>query len=236
MGVKISNLPAIVTPALTDVFPVVQAGVTYKETVTQLQTLLGTVGVTTITGTANQVIASAAVGPVTLSLPQSIATTNDVTFGSITFSTTTKGIVGTTTNNNASATYVGEFISSVILVGAALPMTTSTELNITSIALTAGDWDVWGTLWLAPAAGTITTSIAVGVSQTSATLPTTPAIGGSTQQIRGISTAATEVCILGAPTTRISLAAPATVYLVGFSIFTTSTMSGYGSLCARRVR
>lgn len=36
MGVKISNLPAIETPALTDVFPVVQAGVTYKETFTQL--------------------------------------------------------------------------------------------------------------------------------------------------------------------------------------------------------
>ncbi|MCF1193416.1 hypothetical protein LRR18_17635, partial [Mangrovimonas sp. AS39] len=41
MGVKISNLPAIVTPALTDVFPVVQAGVTYKETMTQLSSLLG---------------------------------------------------------------------------------------------------------------------------------------------------------------------------------------------------
>jgi len=40
MGVKISNLPAIVTPALSDVFPVVQSGVTYKETCTQLTTLI----------------------------------------------------------------------------------------------------------------------------------------------------------------------------------------------------
>ncbi len=40
-GVKISALPAIVAPALSDVFPVVQGGVTYKETITQLSTLLG---------------------------------------------------------------------------------------------------------------------------------------------------------------------------------------------------
>ncbi len=40
-------------------------------------------GVTSITGTANQVIASASTGAVTLSLPQSIATTSNVTFGSV---------------------------------------------------------------------------------------------------------------------------------------------------------
>jgi hypothetical protein len=47
MGVKISNLPAIVTPALTDVFPVVQSGVTYKETFTQLTSLFATAGANT---------------------------------------------------------------------------------------------------------------------------------------------------------------------------------------------
>lgn len=40
MGVKISQLPAVVTPALTDIFPIVQGGVTYHETVTQLVALL----------------------------------------------------------------------------------------------------------------------------------------------------------------------------------------------------
>ncbi len=44
MGVKISNLPAIVTPALTDIFPVVQSGVTYKEAFTQLTSLFATAG------------------------------------------------------------------------------------------------------------------------------------------------------------------------------------------------
>jgi hypothetical protein len=43
-------------------------------------------GVTSITGTANQVVASAADGPVTLSLPQSIATSSNVTFNQVTAS------------------------------------------------------------------------------------------------------------------------------------------------------
>lgn len=236
MGVKISNLPAIVTPALTDVFPVVQAGVTYKETVTQLSALLATVGATTITGTANQVIASASVGPVTLSLPQSIATTSDVTFGSVAFNPTTKGIVGTTTNDAAGAGYVGQIISSVVLIGAAVPVTSSTQTNITSIALTAGDWNVWGSVWTNAAAGTLTSTVVAAVSQTSATIPTTPAIGGSNQQLRGLATGATEIVVLNTGVATISLAAPATIYLVGFISFTVSTMSAYGSIIARRVR
>lgn len=42
------------------------------------------VGVTSVTGTANQVTVSASTGGVTFSLPQSIATTSDVSFGSVT--------------------------------------------------------------------------------------------------------------------------------------------------------
>ena len=43
-------------------------------------------GVTSITGTANQVVASAADGAVTLSLPQSISTSSNVTFNQVTAS------------------------------------------------------------------------------------------------------------------------------------------------------
>lgn len=54
MGVKISNLPSIVTPALSDIFPVVQAGVTYKESGTQFSSLFATAGansnITSLTG------------------------------------------------------------------------------------------------------------------------------------------------------------------------------------------
>ena len=56
-----------------------------------------TAGVTTLTGTANQVIASASTGAVTLSLPQSIATTSTPTFGATTINGAITG-AGTTTN------------------------------------------------------------------------------------------------------------------------------------------
>lgn len=54
MGVKISALPEIITPSLADVFPVVQSGVTYKESFTQLTSLFATAGansnITSMTG------------------------------------------------------------------------------------------------------------------------------------------------------------------------------------------
>lgn len=63
MGVKISALPVIATPAMTDVFPVVQSGVTYKETFTQLSSLFATAG-------ANSNITSLSGLTTPLSVPQ----------------------------------------------------------------------------------------------------------------------------------------------------------------------
>ncbi len=48
-------------------------------------------GVTSITGTANQVIRDVATGAVTLSLPQSIATSSDVQFGTVRTTATGNG-------------------------------------------------------------------------------------------------------------------------------------------------
>ena len=65
MGVKISNLPAIVTPAIGDIFPVVQDGVTYKETLTQLSSLFATSGansnITSLTGLTGPLSAPTAI-------------------------------------------------------------------------------------------------------------------------------------------------------------------------------
>ncbi len=58
MGIKISELLPVATPALSDVFPIVQSGVTYKESFTQLTSLFATAPVndnitsmTALTGT-----------------------------------------------------------------------------------------------------------------------------------------------------------------------------------------
>jgi hypothetical protein len=86
--------------------------------------------------------------------------------GSLTTSQTA-GIVGTTTNNNASAGAVGEYIES--LSGFFTNSTTVT--NATSISLTAGDWDVFVALSSGGASATCT-GASIGISTTSATLGT----------------------------------------------------------------
>ncbi len=67
-------------------------------------------GVTSLTGTANQVTVSASTGSVTLSLPQSIATTSSPTFNGITVGqvTLTDALIGTATTSisDTSATVV----------------------------------------------------------------------------------------------------------------------------------
>jgi hypothetical protein len=186
-----------------------------------------TVGVSSIAGTANQVIASAATGAVTLSLPQSIATSSGVTFGSVTLSTTT-GIVGTTTNNNAAAGSVGEYVTSAVPVGP-VALTTAVQTNITTISLTAGDWDVYGTFVAVPAGGAVITTAVVGTSSTSATV-------GSTGTYTQIADTNLGVPGIPAPMLRFSLASTTTIYLVGYATFAAGTVGGYGVLYARRVR
>lgn len=60
---------------------------------------LSSAGVTSITGTANQVIASSSTGAVTLSLPQNIGTSNSPTFAGLTLS----GLTGYIKGNGGSA-------------------------------------------------------------------------------------------------------------------------------------
>ncbi len=150
---------------------------------------------------------------------------------SITFSPTTGGIVGTTTNDNAGAGKVGEYVESVILTGSATSITRNTPTNLTSISLTAGDWDVWGNFSLATL-GTTPTDITAGISTTSATLPDNALIAqiNLVTGTLGVNTA------VAPPMRRMSLSATTTVYMIGYL----GNVSGNGTMCgllaARRVR
>ena len=142
-------------------------------------------------------------------------------------------INGTNTNDSAAATYVGEYVESEILVGSAVSLTTNTQTNVTSISLTAGDWDVWGNSVFTGAGGTVVTAAIAGINTVSATLPTAPAKGAYGFWIGNVTGSAPGVV---AGQRRISVSGTTTVYLVVYCTFTTSTMSAYGCLAARRVR
>lgn len=164
--------------------------------------------------------------------PEPVAATTIAATNTITPSQTA-GIVGTTTNNNANAGSDGEFISSSVVVGSAVALTTNVTANVTSITLTAGDWDVAGTVSINPAGSTTIAAVIGGISNTTATLPTRgtaayAAMSGSS--VTGYGPDAKMSAY------RVSLASSTTFYLVANVNFSVSTCSAYGIISARRVR
>lgn len=139
----------------------------------------------------------------------------------------TNDLVGTNTNDNATAGNIGEYISSTIAVGSAVSLTTGTTANVTSISLTAGDWDVTGTVDFAFGAK-IGCELFYGSSSTSATLG--PQDSAVDIQIT------TNAHVAPIPFVRYSLSGTTTVFLVVKAAFSGTTLSAYGTIQARRVR
>src|SRR5678810_35576 len=73
---------------------------------------------------------------------------------------------------------VREVLESQVLSGAAVALSTGTASNVTTLTLTAGDWDVWASVLWVPAASTSITRLQGGIGTTTATLPTAPFKGG----------------------------------------------------------
>jgi hypothetical protein len=141
----------------------------------------------------------------------------------------TAGIVGTTTNNNAQAGSVGEYITAT---GSAVSLASTTPANCTSVSLTAGDWDVFGAIMFNGAASTSTSVYQTGINTTSATLPAAPFTGEFYIGTSGTNTAVS----VAVPTQRENISATTTVYLVAQATFTVSTETVTCVLQARRRR
>lgn len=143
-------------------------------------------------------------------------------------------LAGTTTNDNAAAGKVGEVISSNIASGSAVGLTSGATANVTSISLTAGDWDVDANVCFLPNGATTYTSVSGGVHTTSATLPNPPGGGAIFSYNLTFTTGVGQYCPAGS--VRISVSETTTVYLVAQSVFAVSTMGAYGYIKARRAR
>lgn len=176
-----------------------------------------------------------------LLLPLASAQVTTVTGVTATATVTTSNVVGTTTNNSAPAGNLGEIITATVVAGSAVNLTTATAANVTSISLTAGDWDVEGMVDFVIAATTNINHIHGGVSDTSATLlaQTGSANVGTDPNFNRFyfnfaPGAFTET--VSTPIVRVSLASTTTIFLVTSATFTVSTLTAYGSIRARRVR
>lgn len=143
-------------------------------------------------------------------------------------------IKGTATNDAATAGYIGEYIESV--VGATNASGTGVWGDLTSISLTAGDWDITGIFYW-HSNGATWTYVQSGISTTSGDSSTGLVAGSNYLVGRWASSSTTPLVVpVAIPNYRISLAASTTVYLKYNSIYSAGTPQALGRLSARRVR
>ena len=142
--------------------------------------------------------------------------------------------LGTATNDSAAAGYVGEAVRSNVAGGSAVSASGNNQwFDITSISLTAGDWDISGLLTFSTNGATITSNT-VGISSTSGNSGT-GLVNGDNQAESSAATAASSSTAF-VPCYRVSLSGSATYYLKGYISYSVATPKAFGRISARRVR
>lgn len=140
-------------------------------------------------------------------------------------------INGVTNGSSAPAGAVGEYPTPGTATGTSL--TTVSMANCASVSLTAGEYDVSGSVYFIPAASTTVSGVIAGISTTSASVPVTN-VGQATVMNLTFTTGQNQY--IPTPTVRIGpLSSTTTVYLVGQATFGASTMTCNGFIRARRV-
>ncbi len=144
-------------------------------------------------------------------------------------------IVGTNTNDSAAAGKVGEYVESVFANVA--NGTTGTFIDATSIALTAGDWDISLNILLSLNTASTLTTWYVGISTTSGNSTTGLVNGSNYMSVLPPFTGAANNDGRSIAAWRQSLSAGSTtIYAKAQVTFTGGTWGWYGRLSARRMR
>lgn len=138
---------------------------------------------------------------------------------------------GTTTNDNAAAGNLGEFLTAALAVGSAVALATTVAANVTSLALTAGDWDVTGVVDYVLTGATVT-HLKSGASLVTATFGAQDTFQDDVPGLVTVTDTTGEVI----PLIRVSAAGAVTVFLLAAATFSAGTVSAYGSIRARRMR
>jgi len=139
----------------------------------------------------------------------------------------TAGIVGTTTNNNANAGSVGEHQTAT---GSSTGLTSGSYVDLATLSLTAGDWDIQGFVNFNGSSLAATTWV-VGINTVANTQPGNPNLQFQTFS-SGILTGGSLI----SPTVRQSLASTTTIRCGGRMDFASGSVTATGTIRARRVR
>lgn len=137
-------------------------------------------------------------------------------------------IIGVTSNTNASTGSIGEYIFSQVLNASAVSLTNSTPANVTSITLSAGNWDVGGNVFFNVTSGS-SSAQSGWINTVSATVPDPSLLCNI--QVSG--TLGNCGFVVPSQIIKVPTSTTTTVYLGAESVFTGGvTVSGY--LWARR--
>jgi hypothetical protein len=142
---------------------------------------------------------------------------------------------GTSTNDNATTGYVGEVISSGVASGSAVAISSATYGTVTSIDLTAGDWDVQAQIAF--------TGSATGITQFLGGISTSTSVVGNAEDVTqsrfGLDCAsynASTLQVFSIAPCRVSVTVTTTYYLIGRMSFTGGSAGVCGRILARRAR
>jgi hypothetical protein len=165
-------------------------------------------------------------------------------YNNITFSPTTKGLTGTTTNDAVSTGTVGEVVSAVTVRSSPSSLSSNTVNSFNSISLTAGDWEVrvLGAI-MATNAGTSFTFASIGISKTNGAEPGADTICVPTSGEMKMANAMPASVIgnnnslsYSTGPVLVTLASTTTLYAFAVATFSVSSAVCYGSIFARRIR
>lgn len=142
---------------------------------------------------------------------------------------------GTPTNDNASSGNIGEYQSASLAIGSATALTTATAKTITSVTLSAGDWDVSATIGFAGVGAPTVTNLAITTNTVTDALPTDLAASGTQQWVGSV--VSNSPPYLSTRPVRYSLSGSTIIYMIGYAEFTGGTsLSAFGQINARRAR
>jgi len=137
--------------------------------------------------------------------------------------------VGRVGGTDAAAGDVGEYVEAVVATGSAVSLTSTVVSNVTSISLTAGDWDIEGIVDV-NFGGVTATDIVAGISPTTGALGAQDTYAKSTLALTGH----TDTYGYITPKVRVKPTVTTTYYLVSSSTFTVGTAAVFGTIRARR--
>lgn len=142
-------------------------------------------------------------------------------------------IAGITNGGNAAAGYIGEYIESSVADTSAVALTSGIPVNMTSIALTAGDWVVRLSASFNLAGTTSITSLLGSISLTSATVD----LSNGRYVLYRVPVQVPGGAIRGLfAEVRLNVSSPTTVYAVMQAAFAISTAGAFGIISATRMR